>query len=124
MRFSCLYVGVDVESAAIGGYVDGEEYGAEFAVRALIAEEVSSVDARRAGFIEEPTDRAKHCPHIALATTEVVRQLAQDLVDLADMFVYIAEGAVLVMALSDRFVALTDVARERCRRAVRHEHRG
>jgi hypothetical protein len=51
-------------------------------------------DARRAGLVEEPTDRAEQLSDSALPSTEIVGQLGQDLVDPADVFVSVPEAVV------------------------------
>ena len=48
---------------------------------------------------EEPTDCTKRRPHVVPATTEVVGQLGQDVVDLAEVFVRIPEGVALDAAI-------------------------
>ena len=94
-----LYVGVYVEGAAVGGDGEGGEHRAEFAVRTFIAVVAISVDVRCAGFIEEPTDRTQQLPHGFPPAGEVVGYFGQDVVDLADMFVRVSEGAALVTSL-------------------------
>lgn len=93
-----LHVAVYVEGTAVGGYIEGVEYGAEVAVRPLGAEGAPRVAVRRDGLIEEPPDGTKQRPHTFPLATEVVGQSGQDLVGLADVFVGVPDGALLVTA--------------------------
>jgi hypothetical protein len=64
-----LHLGVDVEGAAVGGYIERVEYSAEFAVRAFVTIGAIPVDIRRADLIDEPTNGT--CPAAASSMRSV-----------------------------------------------------